>query len=230
MIDPTWGAGYISDEQFVKKADPNQFMVDPNQFIKSHIPFDPLWQFLDYPLTKQDFRDKIYKSKTKDTYFNFEDSLKEYEKQNKYERLYHSIQRIEANGVCNYLVYDYLFHQKINYKEIDDKVYNLAFRNYNDGIFLANEYVNYANSYYRPYKSDEEIRKMLENIGTKYTLSKVQLSKIKDPTTNLAVKIEQLNRFIYQAENDLKKLQENLEKYLIIAKEYRENMAVQNEK
>jgi transglutaminase/protease-like cytokinesis protein 3 len=50
LFDPTWGAGYVNNDKFFRKINNNWFKVKPNQFIKDHIPFDYLWQFLDYPI------------------------------------------------------------------------------------------------------------------------------------------------------------------------------------
>ncbi len=51
MFDPTWGSGYIENKTFHKKIDNNYFKVNPLVFIKTHMPFDYLWQFSQYPIT-----------------------------------------------------------------------------------------------------------------------------------------------------------------------------------
>ena len=35
--------------------DDDYFMMKPEKAIKSHMPFDPLWQFLNYPITSTEF-------------------------------------------------------------------------------------------------------------------------------------------------------------------------------
>jgi len=95
LTDPTWGAGYMEDTLFVKKLNNKYFKVAPDKFINSHIPFDPLWQLLYYPITKQEFLNRKPSSKNKN-YFNFIDTILIYEKQSKIERLLSSA---EGNGV-----------------------------------------------------------------------------------------------------------------------------------
>lgn len=223
MTDPTWGVGYIQDKLFVKKIDYKQFMVKPNRFIKTHLPFDPLWQFLNYTITKQEFRDGISKSSNSMVYFNYIDTIKIYEKQSIFEQLLSSINRIESNGITNYLDYVYLRDAKLNYRKLDEQTYNIAVKYYNDGIYMANDYIYYANKYFLPYKSDSEIRQMLNDINYKYILSLEQLDKLENPSANLNSNIQQLRKSIGQALNDLENQKNDLNKYLEIAKKYREN-------
>ena len=224
LIDPTWGSGSIQNGHYVKEIDYKKFMVNPNRFIQTHIPFDPLWQFLNYPITKQEFRDGISKSSNKMVYFNYIDTIKIYEQQSKFEQLLSSIKRIESNGIANYLDYVYLRDAKLNYRKIDDQTYNVAVKYYNDGIYMANDYIHYANNYFLPYKSDSEIKQMLEEINHQYILSLEQLDKIKNPSLNLQNNIQQLRRSIDQALSDLENIKNDLDKYLEIAKKYREKL------
>jgi len=120
MIDPSWGAGYIQDGLFVKKLNNRYFKVKPNKFISTHIPFDPLWQFLEYPITKQEFFNGKTNKKNK-TYFNFIDTIDKYEKQSKIERLLSTSLRIESNGINSYLDYHNLYSMRLN---IANEIYN----------------------------------------------------------------------------------------------------------
>jgi len=164
LTDPTWGAGYLENNHFVNKLDNKYFKVEPDKFINSHIPFDPLWQLSYYPITKQEFLKRKPRSKNKN-YFNFIDSILIYEKQSKIERLLSSSKRIESNGISNYLDFDNLYHIHLDiknyYQSISKKQYGNALNYYNEGIFLYNEYIEYKNRYYLPYKSDDEIKQML---------------------------------------------------------------------
>lgn len=234
MIDPTWGAGYTQDSQYIKKMDDDYFMAEPESFIKTHIPFDPLWQFLDLPISKKEFHDGISMSKNVKAYFNFRDSIEKYEKQSDIERLTSSSQRIELNGISCYLDYDYLydlrFNIEVNSRVLDEEVYKVAVNYYNDGVYMLNEYISYANKYYLPYKSDSEIKQMLKDIGATFNLALSQLKKEKYRTSTLDRDIIQLRKSINQALIELNKQNESLEKYLEIAKKYREKFSKSEEK
>ena len=60
MFDPTWGSGFINGGKFYKKINNEYFKTSPAVLIKSHMPFDYLFQLLNYPVTNQEF----YEGKT----------------------------------------------------------------------------------------------------------------------------------------------------------------------
>ena len=55
MFDPTWGSGYINGGKFYKKINNEYFKTPPAVLLKSHIPFDYLFQLVNYPITNQEF-------------------------------------------------------------------------------------------------------------------------------------------------------------------------------
>jgi transglutaminase/protease-like cytokinesis protein 3 len=55
LIDSTWGAGYINNNQFVKKPNPFYFATNPTQFIYNHLPSDDDWQLLHKKYSKEQF-------------------------------------------------------------------------------------------------------------------------------------------------------------------------------
>lgn len=56
LYEPTWGAGSVRDgKRFIKKYNPKWFDVSPEEMIKTHLPFDPIWQLLP-PITYQNFQ------------------------------------------------------------------------------------------------------------------------------------------------------------------------------
>lgn len=55
LLDSTWGAGYINNEQFNQHFDPYYFATPPEQFILNHFPTENKLQLLSTPYTKQQF-------------------------------------------------------------------------------------------------------------------------------------------------------------------------------
>lgn len=55
LVDSTWGAGYIHNNQFVKKFNPFYFATNPTQFIYDHLPSDEDWQLLSQRYSKEQF-------------------------------------------------------------------------------------------------------------------------------------------------------------------------------
>ncbi|RZT96833.1 transglutaminase superfamily protein [Ancylomarina subtilis] len=228
LTDPTWGAGYIKDFHFVKEIDNNNFMVRPDRFIKTHIPFDPLWQFSNYPITKREFQKGKSKS-PKRVFFNFVDTLKVFDNQNEIQRLTNTSIRIKSNGIASYLDLDNLNHLNFSIKEYYDKLnegqYNLALKYYSEGVHLLNEYIDYQNKYYLPYKSDSEIKKMLDNIEGELNLALSHLEQVKNSSSTLKINKNNLLKSIRRVNDNLKIIKEKLDKYLEIARIYRKSLS-----
>jgi len=59
LIDATWGAGYVTeDNKFKKVYKPEYYNVPATELIFSHIPYNPLWQLLKQSVTYEAF-DKL---------------------------------------------------------------------------------------------------------------------------------------------------------------------------
>lgn len=55
LLDPTWGAGAIENDQFVAKFNPYYFATPPDQLIYSHFPAESQWQLLPTVYTRAAF-------------------------------------------------------------------------------------------------------------------------------------------------------------------------------
>lgn len=78
MLDVTWSSGYVNPmNKYVKRFSNKYFLPKPKNFIKDHLPIDPMWQLLKNPFTKKDFEnDSLIISNSPS--FNFPDSLNAY--------------------------------------------------------------------------------------------------------------------------------------------------------
>ena len=165
MFDPTWGSGYINGGKFYKKLNNEYFKTTPSILLKSHIPFDYLFQLVNYPVTNQEFYEgKITQNKTK-PFFNYVDSLELYKKQNPMERMVSAAYRIEKNGIKNAMIFDRLQHIKVELENdrisTSTNLYNTAVSNYNDAVRNLNAFIQYRNKQFNPLKTDAEIQEMI---------------------------------------------------------------------
>jgi len=217
LFDPTWGSGYVNDGKFFKKINDDYFMVSPTTLIKSHIPFDYLWQFLDYPVTNQEFYEGKIEQNTTKPFFNFNDTLQLYENLSYIEQLISSAFRVEKNGVINSLVFDRLQYLKLEIEnDRQNKIvflYNSVVVDYNDGIYLLNEFINYRNKQFTPKKPNPEIQNMLDKVDNKLQEAKIKLGKISNPDTNTLNMIRQLTKSIDDTFNQLNEQQVWLNQY-----------------
>ena len=228
LFDPTWGSGYVNDGKFFKKINDDYFMVSPTTLIKSHIPFDYLWQFLDYPVTNQEFYEGKIEQNTTKPFFNFNDTLQLYENLSYIEQLISSAFRVEKNGVINSLVFDRLQYLKLEIEnDRQNKIvflYNSVVVDYNDGIYLLNEFINYRNKQFTPKKPNPEIQNMLDKVDNKLQEAKIKLGKISNPDTNTLNMIRQLTKSIDDTFNQLKEQQVWLSQYFSKGKAGRKSM------
>ena len=228
IYDPTWGSGYVNGGKFIKKINNDYYKVSPSTIIKSHIPFDYLWQFLNYPITNQEFYSgETNENKTK-PFFNFTDSISVYEKQNEIDQLISSGNRIEKNGVRNSMIFDRLRHIKLEIENDRQNknadAYNLAARHYNESINKMNDFIYYKNKQFKPARPDNEIQNMLDSAGMELKEARLKLLQINSDETNTVSMVKQLTKSIDDAATLLKEQNDWLKEYVSKGKLGRKSM------
>ncbi len=228
LFDPTWGSGYVNGGKFFKKINNDYYKVNPATLIKSHIPFDYLWQFLNYPVTNQEFYEAKTQQNNAKPFFSFNDSIQVYEKQSHIDQLISSANRVEKNGVKNSLVFDRLQHLKLEVENDRQtktvNLYNSAVIDYNDGINGFNNFINYRNQKFIPKKTDPEIQSMIDVGGNKLKEAKIKLGQISNPDANTDNMILQLTKSIDDVSSHLTEQQEWLKVYFSKGKGARKSM------
>lgn len=228
LIDPTWGAGFVKNSKFVKQQNDFYFKTNPEQLIKSHMPFDPLWQFMNYTVSNQEFNEGKTEMDKNKPFFNFQDTLKQYELETEIEKLESSNRRIEQNGVKNSMIFDKLQHNKreieyLNNKQIIETV-NVAVSLYNDGINQLNKFIDYRNKQFTPLKSDNEIQEMIDIAENLFTNSQDKLEEVKNPDSNVANSMIRLNKSIVEAMVIVYEQKNFLDKYFNTGKMFRKSL------
>jgi hypothetical protein len=228
FFDPTWGSGYLLNGKFNRKFLNDFFMVRPSVMIRSHMPFDPMWQCLNYPLNSSDFYNGVAPKADPQRYFAFADSIAAYEKLSKNDQFAAALRRIEDIGVVNNNIGEYvrilrinLESEKINRENelrgLEINKFNEAVNHYNSASLLFNEYINYWNRQFKPTKPDGEIRQMLDTCKTHLTLCRNILATIR-PTEDM---MQNMGMFTQTVKDIEKKVDEQgffLKEYLGTAK------------
>ena len=237
LFDPTWGSGYVENNVFVRKINEAYFKASPETFITTHMPFDPLWEFLYYPLTTEDFfNGKTAIDKTR-PYFNYPDSIKAYEAEDTVTRESDAANRIEKNGVRNSATADMIRHLRVDVEnhgrqaEADRQnkivdAFNEATRTYNQSVTLFNAFNDYRNDQFKPLKPDAEIKQMLDSADHELQAAKTQVSAIvlTPADSRLKQPLQQLSTAIGAAEPHFREAQEWLIKYFSKGKLGRKGM------
>ena len=166
IFDPTWGSGYVNNGRFSKKINNYYFKADPTKIIASHIPFDYLWQFSNYPITNGEFYEgKIQINKNK-KYFDFEKEIAKYNALSEADQLFASAERIEKNGLKNAMILERYEgkKQQLTYLRQNTNIekLNAIVNEMNEAVVLLNDFIHYRNNKFKPAFSDDEISSMIE--------------------------------------------------------------------
>jgi hypothetical protein len=166
LFDPTWGAGYVDKKKFFKKINNLHYKVAPSQYIATHMPFDYLWQFLNYQVTNQEFIDgKTQLKKTKPT-FDFATQIEAYDRLSDLDKAKATLIRMEKNGIKNNLIREMTLSKKsevdaVQNNEAMEKMQSISF-DYNQAVTMFNDFIAYRNNKFKPALPDFAIKAMIE--------------------------------------------------------------------
>ena len=208
LTDPTWALGCIQNNKFVKKQNNGYFKVTPEDLIVSHMPFDPLWQFLYYPVSPQEFYEGHTEINKEKSFFNYADTLKVYEKSSKIEQLISAIRRVEQTEK-NTLASNQLHiikKEKESYKnQISAVNYNSVVGIYNDEVDKLNKFIEQWNKKLISQKTEKEIKDIVKSIENTLISSQKKLQNIN--TTDISLK-KSINQFKTTINRTLTKIKE----------------------
>jgi len=207
LFDPTWGAGYVEGGKFFKKLNNSYFKVVPSKMIATHMPFDYMWQFLNYPISNIEFYNGIIDSKGK-VNFNFEKEIEKYGQLSEIDKLFESSERVEKNGLINNLSKDYYYYKKNNFQVLTQNSniakYNSIVENYNQSVNELNGFIYYRNIKFKPLYSDENIAEMIQNPYNKLKKCYSEIANLgsigKENTAELYSLKAQISEALKQAE------------------------------
>lgn len=153
LIDPTFAAGYELNDEFVRNYDESYFSIEPSDLIKSHYPYDPIWQLLEYPVNFSEFYHKDFESRFQRDSFSFEDSIEGLKHDGNLQALISVKRRIESYSDGFALIEQYVGYLEENIKTLEHQnsveTFNHYVNDYNSGIqtfnYLKNE-INQANT------------------------------------------------------------------------------------
>ena len=166
MFDPTWGAGFVENYQFIPSPNHRFCKLLPDTLLKTHMPFDPMFQFRERPLSYEEFDTGVVDEQRSVPVFYWADTLAPYARQDTLERLVSVRQRMLSNGRSNDLVY-YMLELTSNniriagYQKILN-AYNMAMDLQGKATDAINEFVRYRNKAFEPLKPDAEIQAMVD--------------------------------------------------------------------
>lgn len=141
LMDLTWSAGYVqfvdNNLRYFIRPDLSQFFATPEAFVEKHLPTDPKWQLLNYPVSMQAFTkynssgDMLHDSSR---YYSFKDTIASFEKLDEDAQVIQS-----ANAAYNFypILSDFAYHYynlAVTYSNTATDYYNAAVSSYNKSV------------------------------------------------------------------------------------------------
>lgn len=190
LYDPTWASGRINKGQFVRKLDNSFYEARPEVLVKTHMPFDPMWQLSTEPIDNKEFKDGTPAMGKPQQGFMYADTIKAYQKMDEAHQLAEEARRVSAAGVNNALVYDHLSYikRKQNFLEESERVkkqnemvdrYNGAVADYNKAVKLLNIFIDYRNNQFSPAKPDNQVQALVDSSSNRLAKARDKMIAVK---------------------------------------------------
>lgn len=201
LSDPTWDAQPGGREKY--------FMITPEDFIRTHIPFDPLWQLLEkpvhYPLAA--------------TKFMYKDSVQAFLQMDSLQQFLAAERRINNSTAQNSMTKNWQSHNRMNVAIIagqnDETLYNEAVGLLNRAGSYLNNFIQYRNAVFMPQKPAEEIKQMLSPIAALLTSAKNKIAGIGKQAENFQYNTASLLQKIMSVEKRTAEQLDFLHRYTI---------------
>jgi hypothetical protein len=235
LYDPTWGAGYVENEKYVKKLNNKYYKAEPKSLISSHMPFDYLWQFSEYPITNQEFYDNKFESENKSVPFDFANEINTFQGLSDLDKANASAERIEKNGLKNKLIADRLDfqqkkidyeNQKIKYKNQNDtntKIQTIV-ANLNKAHGLLSQFLKYRSAKFTPLVSNEMIKEKIHIPYDIISQRQNDINEINDVPKEDVANLKTLKAVINNSKNNAEVHLNFVNEYLTKDKAEREKM------
>jgi len=189
LCDPTWDAGYASYLYY---------MVQPTEFIRTHIPFDPLWQLLEHPVSHKDFKRGYFAIKKNAPTYHYKDSVMAYLQSDTLQQMESAAARMKAAGIENadqqtWYTYNQMKVQ-IVHEEENMQLFNEAVACLNQAKKIYNELVEYRNNNFIPAKPPAETNNLFVAIDTLVQGAFLKLDGIGKKTENFQYDTDSLKK------------------------------------
>lgn len=235
LYDPTWASGYVQEGKFTRKLNNEFYETLPAVFVKTHMPFDMMWQLLDHPFSFDEFNQGKLLGVSKSPIFTYADTLAKWWTLNEVQQKEAALERLERNGTQNGMVYDEAVHlkqeleyyaekKKVDKHNADGAVFNAAVNDFNESVNSFNRYINYYNKQFKPTKSDAEIQAMFDASDRALKLARDKVNSIKQADSSLAPMIVTFKQTMDELEPRIEEQRVWLKKYFSKGKMGRSGM------
>lgn len=231
-IDPTWAAGYVTDGVFTRYFSWDYFLVSPQEFVASHMPFDPVWQCLAHPITVSSF----YRGKNFEPLYseeiNFTDSIHQMLHMPLMDQYQTILQRVEQLDYTNSVTNDFVLYlkqnlendhlQKVNaYRGKMVAQFNRSSSRFSTAVQMYNNYISYFNKQFQPTRPDEEIRQLMEECEEQLHQAQQELQQVDGYDGEMEKNIQRLKQQMAELHRNINNQKLFITTYLATPKNYR---------
>ena len=200
-IDATWASGYLKGSTYTQQFRDNYFMIPPAEFIKTHMPFDPIWQFLNNPVTHKEFEVGDFSRLKKESNYKYADSIKVHSGLNAWDKLPRENNRIAAAGLTNEMIKNKIAQNQLG---ISSDIFNKAADYFNKAVEKFNYYIKCKNSQFENLSmKDDKILELLSATRQSLEMAEQTLSRINPNDYELKKSTESLKKSIVSMKKNL---------------------------
>nr|WP_142686072.1 transglutaminase domain-containing protein [Chitinophaga polysaccharea] len=240
ITDPTWGAGVVENGRFVPGINWTWFRTAPQVAVKTHMPYDPMWQMLPFPLRHDEQGSQAFAAATKRPVFAYNDTLSNWFRQSRLQRLEYAAARIRRfGGAANPFIMSELdwmdqsikvlvANQEIEARNRSIDEFNRLSRDYAAIVQLYNEYVDFRNRRFTPEVEDETLRKTIGEIAVRLGAVEKALSGLQGGDDAMKGNIMELQRALAQMRDKVRDEQQFVNKYIKTEKGKRKELLYAN--
>lgn len=168
LFDPTFASGGVtSSGRFIKEYDERWYKVRPDQFIKTHMPYDYIWQFQSSPISFKSFEENTFDEVLLND-INYEKEVNKFVRVDDKEWCNAAIERINKQSYRNSMISNHLSYlNSVSYGlEINEKVdahnlqvdkLNVAVELFNNSAASFNDYLTAKNNAFRTSAYSKEV-------------------------------------------------------------------------
>ena len=215
LYDPTWSSGRTGNRIFEKNLNDTWYKIQPEEFIITHIPFDPIWQLLNPPVSHYQVERNDFSTDQKERY-SFKDSIATDRTRPIIVAYATRIARIRKAGITNRLLEEYV--AMLEYNLISEKL-NAINNSLNGVVVQYNTYITAKNKRFKkPKWTDSQLQNTIDLMKSQFQISVAKLDLITTREPEINRYIADLKLRINDLERSVNSEAEFVERYLATSK------------
>jgi len=219
LMDVTWASGFTINSVYVNQFRDEYFLIEPQLFVKTHLPFDPVWQFSDNPITIFDFNNQNFLKLSNKGNYNYRGIIAEIENQDRLTYLEQVNKRLLGLDELNDLLLDEIKETafQITYEKgrIAADAFNTATDNYN-------VYIKLKNSRFRnPDIEDAKLLELISDVERPLYKADFMFQNVITFNPDLRIQISTFQKSIQEFEAKLKIESAFIDKYIKTKRPFR---------